>query len=796
MDKVYKKELQFKIGSYLKNIIGSDLINDDFIAVFELVKNAYDAHATDVKVIFDNIYSEKSKIIITDNGKGMNYNDLIEKWLFVAHSAKKEGTEDKDYRNKIKIARVFAGAKGIGRFSCDRLGSYLYLETTKDEKNAKTESLITDWNKFEEDSKQEFVNISVLHETKIKSGYEIEHGTVLEITNLRSQWNREKFLKLKDALSRLINPTSINKEDIFNIEIIVKEEIENDIEQVKKNKKQVQHPKNPIDESIVNYFKIVNGNVENLIFETLGIKTTYIVSKVNEKEIETKLFEAGKEVYTVIEKNPFNNFKDISFSIYFLNQSAKIIFSKRMGLQPVDYGHIFVYKNGLRIFPYGERGEDPLKMDNRKAQGYNRFLGTREVLGYISINGINENLRETSSRGDGLIKTQTYFDIEKWFYETLKKLEKYSIEITDWGNFLTDDDYINFNHSFLKNEGKENETLFNVNDNMKDFVRNLTSSKNILKYNLSKDILKILENKTEKSVKTSLSMISEKLKTDDFDKKEILDEIKKTEKKLIELQKNKQEAEEVAFIKTLENEKLNKELKEEISKKFFDNSINNREKGDLLILQHQIVHTASSITFSLDELIKSIDQDNSKETLIEQVLNINLEVKKILSTSRFVSNAGFNLESEKITEDIIQFIYEYVLNNYIPANSFIHQKKAIEIVFDKPNKSCKKVLKFRPLEITVLLDNLFSNSKKSKSKRIDLNWLITKKYFILSFKDDGIGIPEEIKDKIFNFGYSQTDEGSGIGLFQVRDTLNKINSEIEVNTKLKNGVEFLIKIPV
>lgn len=91
-----------------------------------------------------------------------------------------------------------------------------------------------------------------------------------------------------------------------------------------------------------------------------------------------------------------------------------------MGVQPVEYGHIFVYKNGLRVYPYGERGEDPFKMDVRKSQGYARNLGTREVIGYISIQGTNDNLKETSSRGDGFIKTSAYFNLEKQFYETLK----------------------------------------------------------------------------------------------------------------------------------------------------------------------------------------------------------------------------------------------------------------------------------------------------------------------------------------------------------------------------------------
>lgn len=788
--------LSFKVSSALKNIIGSDLINDDFIAVFELVKNAYDAHATKVEIIFENIYSSRAKIIIKDNGKGMNYDDLINKWLFVAYSAKIEGTEEDsyDYRDKIKVKRAYAGAKGIGRFSCDRLGSNLYLETIKDETNPKVEVLITDWNKFEGDIKDEFVNITVLQETIEETNYDIEHGTVLEITNLKSKWNRDKFLQLKDALSRLINPNTINEIDSFNIILKVKEELENDKEQILKNKRQVDHPKSPIDPDLVKYIKIVNGEIQNLIFDALGIKTTYIESKVFDSEIITTLFEAGKRVYSVTEENPFENFKDLNFSIYYLNLSAKLTFSRRMGLQPVEYGHIFVYKNGLRIFPYGERGNDPLKMDNRKAQGHSRYLGTREVIGYISIEGTNNNLRETSSRGDGLIKTQTYLDLENWFYETLKKLEKYTIEITDWGNSLSPEEFINFDNVFIKNKGQENEKINDINDNLRKLLNGLTNSKNVIRFEVSDEILSILNKKSENSINTVLSNLTEQIKTDSFNKEEVISTIKKAEKKIDELRKVKDEAEAEAFEKLIENEKISKELNEEISRKLFDSSINNRDKEDLLMLQHQIVHTAGNITFSLDELIKSINSNISKEKLIEEVLNINLEVKKILSASRFVTNAGFNLESEKITEDVIQFTYDYILNNYIPTNSFIHQKQPIKINFEKP-ENFKKIIKFMPLELTVLFDNLFTNSKKAKAKNIDIRWSKTKDNYVLTFKDDGDGIPDEIKDKIFEFGFTKTN-GSGIGLSLAKQTLAKLKAEINVNTNYSKGVEFLIKFPL
>ena len=116
-------EKKFRVSSALKNIIGKDLITNEFIAVFELVKNSFDAHAKQVDVTFKDLKTSSPKLIIQDDGKGMDLHDLENKWLFVAYSAKKDGTED--YRDSIQSSRIQAGAKGIGRFSCDRLGRSL-----------------------------------------------------------------------------------------------------------------------------------------------------------------------------------------------------------------------------------------------------------------------------------------------------------------------------------------------------------------------------------------------------------------------------------------------------------------------------------------------------------------------------------------------------------------------------------------------------------------------------------------------------------------------------------------------
>lgn len=196
---------KFRVSSALKNIIGKELITDDFIAVFELVKNSFDAHATRVDVIFEDIYGDNPRLIIRDDGKGMDREDIIDKWLFVAYSAKKEGTED--YRDNIRSKRIHAGAKGIGRFSCDRLGSNLTIYTKKKSRDARINKLMVDWTDFEEDSKQEFIDIDVKHSYVQTTLYDnFKKGTIVEVTGLREKWDRQKLARLKRSLEKLINP--------------------------------------------------------------------------------------------------------------------------------------------------------------------------------------------------------------------------------------------------------------------------------------------------------------------------------------------------------------------------------------------------------------------------------------------------------------------------------------------------------------------------------------------------------------------------------------------------------------
>lgn len=771
-----ENKLQFRISSALKNIIGRDLINDDFIAVFELVKNSYDAHSLKVDIEFKNLGKPDSKIIIKDYGKGMNYDDLINKWLFVAYSAKKDGTEEDsyDYRDKIKVKRAYAGAKGIGRFSCDRLGTNLYLETIKDEVNSKVEVLVTDWGKFDEEISSEFVNINVLHDTIEQSSYGIKNGTVLEISDLRSSWDRIKLLKLKSALAKLVNPNTKKDEDSFKINLIVDSELTEDtlVEKIGIQKKLTR-------EAI--YKDIVNGEIENLIFETLDLKTTKIISEVSDKDknvITTSLIEGGKLVYKIEELNPLNELDNIDFTIYYLNRSAKATFTRRMGIEPVAYGHIFVYKNGLRIYPYGERGEDPLKMDNRKNQGRTRFLGTREVIGYINIHGENDELRETSSRGDGLIKTPTYSELYEWFYSTLKRLEKYIVEVSDWGKDLSEDDYINLD---------EHQKVLAL----QDLVSKLAKSKNLISIEYAPDLFKILESKQEGSARGVLHEIRQKLKEENFDKQAILKGIEQAEKKILTLEKIKDDAEDDALEGFIKNEELSNELEAEKQTSSWKSALIGTDKERIIGLQHQIFHSSSRIGRNIKLLLKHLNPENIDEITKKHLNVISLEAIKINSIANFITKANFNLKATEIERDIVEFIVGYIKEIYLAEDRVIDSILKIELFIEN---NAYKEIEFRPLEMTTIIDNFISNSEKAGADKIVFSFFEKKGSLVIEVSDNGKkSIEINNSNKVFDLGFTTTG-GTGIGLYQAREIIERMNGKLEVGYSDKSGTKFIINI--
>lgn len=747
------KKLKFKVSAGIKNIVGRDLITDDNIAVFELVKNSYDAHATKVKISFLDINGEEPKIIVEDNGKGMSLADLENKWLFLAYSAKKEGVEDKDYRSKINLDKPFAGSKGIGRFSSDRLGKKLLLETIKETEKTRREILEIDWTKFENRLSEEFIKIPVIKHPS-KPAHRREHGTKLTITDLRDAWNRKKIVSLRKSLSKLINPDSNLSSQKFKITINCPEELITD--------------KNTVD------YERVNGDIKNFIFEELEIRTTRINVRIDDKGkyVETELRDGGTLIYKIKEKNAFTKtLYSVNYSVFYLNKAAKDTFKRRMGVRTRDYGSIFVYKNNIRIYPYGEPTEDSFNLDKMKSQKPSVKLGNKDLIGRIEIENHNE-LNETSSRGDGFINNDTYQDfllsLQKYVIE---RLERYVIDVQKWGG-----------GSYLSIEDDDLGATKNVLQNrITSLISRISNSNDIVDFEYDDNILTILD---EKQSDSAVSLVNNLFRIAKESKnKKLLRAAEKTKERVEELRTALIEAQK-------ESDEKQKKLDEQVSENLFLKSIKSQDFDEIISFLHHIGISANITDNYLTGLYKGIEANRPLASeYIQKLLRTTIfENKKIINISKFATKANFKLYTNAIELNLDEYIKEYINNIVILSTG-----NQLKIDFVNTNNQ-PLILKFRPIEINILIDNLLNNSKKAKSTSFNVKiYRNAQKEYEIAFEDNGLGISKENIDQIFEFGYTTTS-GSGIGLFHVKEIVQRLNGKITVISKLNKGTKFLITL--
>lgn len=760
----------FKVSTGLKNIIGRELITNEFIAIFELVKNSYDAGAKKVVIIFENIYSDQSKITISDDGHGMNAEDIRNKWLFVAYSEKVEGKRTGTYRDNFS-ERVYAGAKGVGRFSCDRLGGNLKLYSKKI--NEKEINYIDiDWADFEIDAKEEFINIPVKHGKANSLPSDFIYGTTLEITKLRSQWNRDLLLELKKSLSKMVNPDAeLSKDDQFNIYIECIEENDKD----KLERKKIEDSNKEIN---VNGQKIVNGLVSNYVFETLNIKTTQVKVEISEDGdiITSSMYDRGVFLFSLEQRNPFTTLKNIKVRLFQLNRAAKLNFRKIMGIPPVQYGSIFIYKNGFRIMPYGEQGEDVFGIDVRKGQGWARNLGTRDLMGRIEIYGSSDYLRETTSRDGGFIKTATYYELVDFFIQyALRPLEKYVVGLINWGDPLKDSGKV------IEPEEIRKEIL--------NYITEYEKSRTPISVKCNPDLFEIVDEKQGKAQNkeiNELKQIAQQLKSDDL---QVL--AKKIEKHDQKLKEERAAIEKKADEVSTELIQAKRELETTHRQALFLRNLANPKYENAIESLHLINTYAKSIKTNLDKVIKDIrkwEDSPEYDKINKRLFEIMKATQKISSTYNIVCHADYDIKKGKIEDNIVDFIREYIQDALFPRTGEI-----LNITIEDDKK--EHYLSFNPMEFGILIDNIIYNSMKARSHNITINILEEDGELVIQFVDDGNGLNTNVSDpaKIFELGYTTTN-GSGVGLAHVKKIAEDMGGKIEVDTRVKNGFKIEMRI--
>lgn len=776
----------FDVSTGLKTVLGRNLITDDEVAVFELVKNSFDAGADTV-----HLYFGIDKIVIADNGSGMSRNDLKDKWLFVAYSAKKEVLPGGDFRDVAADRRHLAGSYGIGRFSSDRLGREIVLQT-RQTKTGVVHQLVIDWQRFEKDDKEHFEQIPVVYsETTTfelpdelrKFGTALKSATIIQVNKLRRNWNRQHLLKLKSSLAKLINPFG-DETDKFSIVISAPAETAEDKRLDAKAAKAGQKPLAK---------DIVNGRVGNFIFSALQDKTTFVRVSIKDKQIDTRLTDRGELIYHVREPNAYGHLEHTGFrcEMYYLNQSAKNTFTRRVGLHSVQFGSVFLFRNGFRVYPIGEDGDDWFGFNRRKQQGYARFLGTREVIGRVDVFGSDENFREASSRNQGLVVTPAVNELRKAVMEhCLKRLEKYVVPVSwvdkadantdDLSRLMTDPGRARVSAAVAALVDNDDVELLDyskrlitlINERSGDFESSLVS------------IRAIAEKTGDKSLLAQLDIAEKRF-----------EELKKSEAEAREVADRERQAAEAAAQRAVSAEAAADEARSEAEaerrRAHFLESVVNLDTATIINLHHQVTIYAVDVAQQIENLLSDTADKKliPRETVLKAIEQMAFLNRKILAITRFAAKATFKLDSERIYTDLPAFVTDYIEQI---ARTTVSARLRIQVTNTHPGLK----MRFNPIDASIIVDNLISNARRAKASKIRFELAeLDRKVLAIKVCDNGRGILRGTnKERIFEMGYTTT-QGSGLGLYHVRQVLGEMGGSIELDESTdETGTCFLIKV--
>lgn len=178
----------FKTRARIINQLGEQLIKNESIALLELIKNSYDADASECSVTMTNPDSEKDgSITIIDNGLGMDKKILETGWLEIGTSFKEDLNINGIKYRSPNFKRLPLGEKGIGRLGVHRLGKIIKVITKKE--NSDECVLEINWNDIEKSKYIEDLPIKIT--TRKPVTFKSSTGTKIVISQLRVPWDRK-----------------------------------------------------------------------------------------------------------------------------------------------------------------------------------------------------------------------------------------------------------------------------------------------------------------------------------------------------------------------------------------------------------------------------------------------------------------------------------------------------------------------------------------------------------------------------------------------------------------------------
>lgn len=411
---------RFDVSTF--RLIGRDLITDRITALFELVKNCYDANAQNVLVEFDNVGDgeDGAMITIADDGYGMSFTDIRDKWMVIGTSSKKTSPV-----SPKPFCRRCVGEKGIGRFAVDKLGDKVRMITKKVGENQWLNVEIN-WADYynhstEGDGLVLFTDIDNMYYYTNADDLSVS-GTKLIISSIRDVWTKSDIKRFMSEVAKIVSPyVSLN----YPFDVFVK------ASQYGINQKATRD------------------------FSDVNISTLNFSLSFDDQYQQTAEFDERTGEMAII-SIPIKSFGGIKMSLYYFDEDARKKYRREFPNNQID--GIKIYRDGIITTPFAENEEnadkkrDILGIDKRLWQDIFSRVSTREVIGIVDITRDgNPRIIDATNRQD-FVDNQEYRDLKEFIILQLSAVQQYKI------------------YSREKKRHENSNTLENAGDSIQSFI--------------------------------------------------------------------------------------------------------------------------------------------------------------------------------------------------------------------------------------------------------------------------------------------------------------------------------------
>lgn len=371
--------------------IGRDLISNEVVALVELIKNAYDADANNVRIVFEEpLQPSQGGILIEDDGFGMSLDVIKKAWFEPATISKAEDT-------RTISGRRMTGEKGIGRFAAARVAQAMEVDTLA-KGSRRMVRVRLDWGAFD-DANAYLDQVSCRWE-EANAPRNRRHGTILHLAGLNDSWDTEQFKHLRGELSRLVSPNRGKNDFSITMELP---------ERFKEFAGTVTPP------SILGkpHFRFV-GDIDDkgqldAIYE--GPDTNRPISITDTIRFKGRGPESGPFhfEFCVWDRDSLDPLADeLGSTVRKLRQDLDVVCG------------ISIYRDDFRVLL---ADNDWLRLDLRRVQNPTMRLSNNQIVGsvFISADG-NKGLRDQTNR-EGIVSSPAFDDFKETLKEVLSKLE-------------------------------------------------------------------------------------------------------------------------------------------------------------------------------------------------------------------------------------------------------------------------------------------------------------------------------------------------------------------------------------